>query len=81
LYLKPETQTQQQSNTMLLFCWLFSDTQPFPVKTNRGQTAGELKKPIVAEDPNRFRDTSPIPSSSGKESSVKKTWISFAYQT
>src|SRR5467141_3225680 len=48
-------QTQQQSDTMILFCWVCGDTQPFPVEISPEKTVGELKKAIVAEKPNRFR--------------------------
>jgi Crinkler effector protein N-terminal domain len=44
---------------MMLFCWVFGDARPFPVKINRDKTVGELKEAIVAKDPNRFRDIVP----------------------
>ena len=40
---------------MTLFCWVFGDPQPFPVKISLEETVGELKEAIAAKNPNRFQ--------------------------
>ncbi|RPB19048.1 hypothetical protein L211DRAFT_843063 [Terfezia boudieri ATCC MYA-4762] len=46
----------------LLFCqvWGGSDAEPFPVKIDGGDTVGELKKLIRAENPNDFKHIDPV---------------------
>jgi Crinkler effector protein N-terminal domain len=41
---------------MVLSCWVFGDPGAFPVEISLEKTIGELKKAIVAENPNPFRD-------------------------
>ena len=38
-----------------LFCWIFGDPKPFPVKISPDETVGDLKEAIVAKNPNRFQ--------------------------
>jgi Crinkler effector protein N-terminal domain len=38
-----------------LFCWIFGDRKSFPVKISPDETVGDLKKAIVAENPNRLQ--------------------------
>ena len=38
-----------------LFCWIFGDPKPFPVKISPDETVGDLKKAIVTENPNRLQ--------------------------
>jgi len=38
-----------------LFCWIFGDREPFLVKISPDETVDELKKAIVANNPNRLQ--------------------------
>ena len=40
-----------------LFCLIFSDSDPFPVKTSPETTVEELKELILADNPNSFQGT------------------------
>jgi len=47
--------TTMETNTIKLFCWVHGDQSSFPIMICRDETIGDLKKAIVAEEPNSFR--------------------------
>ena len=45
---------QTPSNMITLFCWVIGDERPFSIEIDRNETIDNLKKAIVAMDPDRF---------------------------
>jgi hypothetical protein len=79
LDLNPET--QEQSDRMILFCWVFDDPRAFPIDIGPEKTVGELKKAIVAENPNRFRGIDAYLLNLWKKLSLLAIEVGFGHRT
>ena len=66
-----------------LFCWIFGDPKPFPVKISPDETVGDLKKAIVTvlRSLTVFKASMLIPSAFRRKKLVTKRRMDFNYQT